>query len=394
MGLDARVNPAEAAAHDVIGAVLLYEYQVAGRGLRVFATDDTTGSTSVIAPPHLRLQVAEAACQALLANGALAAMVTFQGRAEGTTVHPARGVAARFQIATRTRTVPLYLALGPNHQATLATLGKHTRRNLRYYRRRLESEVGAEFVPHASVGRDEFLELNRASTNPVPVALADWRYRSIARTPSAVLAGLRSRDGRWLSLIGGRRYLQEAEIDWQINLAGMPRYSLSTVMRSYMLEHEVAMGTSKLAFAGGTPHSMRHSFVDIYATDVIALRQSAAGRALRRQHPAAPTQTACTWRMPSQRMPPEIFSVCPVTYFESEDARYTAAGAISSGCPIRPSGVCATIPFSKSLPRNPAAWTPSVSTMPGLIAFTRIFFAPSSFDRITVIASTEAFVAV
>jgi hypothetical protein len=53
-------------------------------------------------------------------------------------------------------------------------------------------------------------------------------------------------------------------------------------MRSYMLEHEVAMGTSKLAFAGGTPHSMRHSFVDIYATDVIALRQSAAGRALRR----------------------------------------------------------------------------------------------------------------
>jgi hypothetical protein len=282
MGLDARVNPAEAATHDLIGAVLLYEYQVAGRGLRVFATDDTTGSTSVIAPPHLRLQVAEAACQALLANGALAAMVTFQGRPEEATAHPARGVTARFQIATRTRTVPLYLALGPNHQATLATLGKHTRRNLRYYRRRLESEVGAEFVPHANIGRDEFLELNRASTNPVPVALADWRYRSIARTPGAVLAGLRSRDGRWLSLIGGRRYLQEAEIDWQINLAGLPRYSLSTVMRSYMLEHEVAMGTSKLAFAGGTPHSMRHSFVDIYATDVIALRQSAAGRALRR----------------------------------------------------------------------------------------------------------------
>jgi hypothetical protein len=97
-----------------------------------------------------------------------------------------------------------------------------------------------------------------------------------------MFAGVRARNGRWLSLIGGRRHMQVTEIDWQMNLAGLPRYSLSTVMRSFVLEHEVGLGTTRLAFTGGTPHPMRHSFVCVDAVDVIALRRSASGWLLRR----------------------------------------------------------------------------------------------------------------
>src|SRR6059058_590691 len=51
---------------------------------------------------------------------------------------------------------------------------------------------------------------------------------------------------------------------------------------------------------------------------------------------------------------------------------------MSCGWPMRPSGVCASTCLRRSLSAMPAAWTPSVSTMPGLIEFTRIFRGPNS----------------
>ena len=73
---------------------------------------------------------------------------------------------------------------------------------------------------------------------------------------------------------------------------------------------------------------------------------------------------------------------------ESSDARKTAMDAISLGWPMRPSGVCAMAAFSNSDPIQPPLWVPSVSTMPGLIVLTRIFFGPSSRAGTPVMAST------
>jgi predicted ester cyclase len=47
------------------------------------------------------------------------------------------------------------------------------------------------------------------------------------------------------------------------------------------------------------------------------------------------------------RKPPDTSRVSPVMYLESDDARYTAVGAISSGCPMRPSGACVSTIFWK-----------------------------------------------
>ena len=66
--------------------------------------------------------------------------------------------------------------------------------------------------------------------------------------------------------------------------------------------------------------------------------------------------------------------------------------AMSSGWPMRPSGVSSTAFFWKSLPIMPAAWTPSVSTMPGLSELTRIFLEPSSLESETLIESTAPLV--
>jgi hypothetical protein len=271
-------------ADNLDGAVLIYEYKVVGRGTGVLATDDVTGERTVIAPPGMRAAIAEIACRKLLEDGAKLALVSLAGDIE--TERPRvvdsgqSGPACR--IATRKRLVPRYLPLAETFEATLATLGKHTRRNLRYYRRRVQIDFGAEFVPHVEISRDEFLEMNRASTNPLPAATAAWRYESIQQLVSPVFCGVRAGDGTWLSLIGGRRRPGAVDIDWQMNLAGMPRYSLCTAMRAFLLEYEVSRGTTKLFFEGGTPHPMRHSFACTDAVDVIVHQRSAGAWLLRR----------------------------------------------------------------------------------------------------------------
>lgn len=282
VGVDPGVSPANVTAGDVLGAVLLYEYQVAGQGIRVFATDDTTGQRCVIAPMHIRSHIAEAAAEALVKMGAFAVIITSEGAGDERSSPSPPSLISSCEMAKRTRSVPRYLLLADSQEATLATLGRHTRRNLRYYRRRLENEMGAVFVPAVAMEREEFLAINRASTNPVPDSLAAWRYDSTHQTPGTLFAGMRAQNGRWLSLVGGRRHMQVTEIDWQMNLAGLPRYSLSTVMRSYILQHEVDLGTEKLAFSGGTPHPMRHSFVSVDAMDVVAVRRSPVAWMLRR----------------------------------------------------------------------------------------------------------------
>src|SRR5436309_5630745 len=94
----------------------------------------------------------------------------------------------------------------------------------------------------------------------------------------------------------------------------------------------------------------------------------------------------------NQRLPPEITKVSPVIQDESDEARKTAAPAMSWGCPMRPSGVCASTCLRISLSAMPAACVPSVPTMPGLMAFTRMPRGPSSLASERVIASTAPFV--
>jgi hypothetical protein len=77
----------------------------------------------------------------------------------------------------------------------------------------------------------------------------------------------------------------------------------------------------------------------------------------------------------------------------SSEARNTATHAISSGCPNRPSGVCATSCVSRSLPMIPIRWRPSVSTPSGAMVLTRIFLGPYSLASTRVIESTALLVA-
>jgi hypothetical protein len=93
--------------------------------------------------------------------------------------------------------------------------------------------------------------------------------------------GIKDREGHWLSILGGRRYLDRSEVLWQLNREGLAANSLSTVMRSYFIEHEIAHGSRRLYIEGGTEHPIGFSFVPENLTDLAVVRSTWMAKAMR-----------------------------------------------------------------------------------------------------------------
>ena len=261
---------------ELMGALLLYEYRVAGRSSRIFATEDTTGRRTLVAPPAIRSTVAMMASRTLLDRGAESILISFRHPDPTVDLSLAKSLtgAAASRWASREREIVGYLPLESTLDETLAKMGRRTRNHLRYYRRRAEAQLGCRLCPQVDISRSEFLALNRECAYAVPDAVAGWRYDSYKDLAAPLLIGIIDKDGRWLSVAGGRRHNGRMEVHWQMNRNDLPLLSLSTIMRTYLIEHEISQGTERLYFEGGTKHSMNHSFVTEKATDLIVMRRS------------------------------------------------------------------------------------------------------------------------
>jgi hypothetical protein len=273
------VSVLELRAGDLWGAVLVYEYRVLGFGSSLFTASDYNGSRAVIAPAKLRRQVSAAVCRYLMDRGAQIVLlnlepgapescqICFEGAMAGTT---------KRWWGTQRREVGATIALHKTFDATLARMGKHTRRNMRYYRRKAEAELGCSFTANVKsmLTMGQLMELNHASTHPVPHSILKRRYKTTKSMEGFFCVGSTRADGQWISLLGGRRHRGVTEVDWQMNRGGLAKYSVGTVIRSYLIEHEIAIGMEKLFFEGGTPHSMRHSFLSEQAMDIVVMNRS------------------------------------------------------------------------------------------------------------------------
>ncbi len=274
---------AELTPDSLLGALLLFEYNVLGRRTGLYATNDRSGRNTLVAPAHLRSQIAHFATQTLLDRGAHIAMITFRQDEEAAvpaSSYLAPRVASRW--SSRTREIAEFLPLEKTFDATLARIGQRTRSNMRYHRRRAERELGCTFVPFVDLRKEDFLAFNRECMFAVPDKVASWRYDSLQELAQPLLMGMRDRDGRWLSLVGGRRFRAGSELLWQMNRDGMPLYSLSLVMRSYFMEHEIAAGAGRFYIEGGTSHPIRHSFTTETLTDLTSMRSSPVAFAARK----------------------------------------------------------------------------------------------------------------
>lgn len=261
-------------AEDLEAAALFFEYRICGLRSGAVTAADAVGFSSVIAPAGQRARVAAMAARALVERGANIVLATYEdaGEPESRSAFTGwKGVLA----ATRHRDVQRVLRLAPTMEATLAQMGKSTRFNFRYYRRRLQKHAGCVYVEDArpALQDADFHAINRASLNPVPEAEFARRVRSATTLQDSFLVGLRAADGRWLSLAGGWRQGKTTVLHWQSNASGFEKQSVGTVMRSFFLEAEIARGADTLLIYGGTPHSMRYAFERQTVADLVLRRK-------------------------------------------------------------------------------------------------------------------------
>ena len=260
-------------ADDLQAAAMFFEYRVFGLNTGAYTTGDAAGFNSIIAPVDDRTRVAGLALRALVKRGAQVVLATYEGQKAA---QPWEALASfpGLQVASRQRHVERSLKLASTMDATLARMGKHTRFNLRYYRRRLERSMTLTFVPEAAplLAGTDLQAINAGSLNPVTKGEFTRRVRSATVLPGSFLCGLQGPDGQWLSLIGGWRHRGITVLHWQMNTAGFEKQSIGTVMRNFLLEHEIAAGAGELLIHGGTPHSMHHSFETQPIADLLVRR--------------------------------------------------------------------------------------------------------------------------
>jgi hypothetical protein len=279
----------------LIGAVLLFEYRIGFWGTRVFAGSDRSGRRDVIAAPEMRAQVAAMAARTLLRQGAHIVYTTFSaafrddesggvpaGLAQHAVAAELRAIRERTQWSLEEREIPSHLPLLPTFDETLARIGQRTRSNLRYYRRRAETDLGARFVTAVDITVEQFLAFNRECKYAVPDAEARLRYETAHAQPNFGMRGVVDSAGRWLSLVGVRRHNGFIEIHWQMNREELPAYSLATVMRSMLIDDEIAHGFTRLYIEGGTPQPIGRSFVPLRIDELMVKRDSFYVRLLER----------------------------------------------------------------------------------------------------------------
>jgi hypothetical protein len=267
-------------ADDLRGAALIYEYTLMGIPSGLFSTRDFNGLRGLIAPAATRTKISAMVCRYLAEHRARVVHVTFSGDTETSCQtcfdEIAGGPDSHKQWwTTQSREVGASIALDKTVDATLARIGKHTRRNLRYYRRKAEVELGCIFEGdvRGKLTMAQFAELNSVATHSASESALERRFAVMNSQEGFFCSGVKTADGQWISLLGGRRHHGLTEIDWQMNRSGLEKYSVGTVIRSYLIENEIRIGSERLFFEGGTMHPMRHSFLSQQAVDIIVRKQ-------------------------------------------------------------------------------------------------------------------------
>ena len=238
------------------GAVYLYEKTICGLAtgyLRGF--DHLTGESSVIGRELIRAQLLQFAIHQLFLQTRV--RVAWATVSEGAAHFSAGSLVAQKQMRVESGSMlrAHRLKLNSTFDATLSRFGQHTRRNLRYYRRRAEKELQAVFHPQLSLveGDQALQQLGKSSFQPFPVSLSEWQKMDglVQNQPGYFAMGLQSH-GEWLSYLVGLRASNLTYVLMQVNHNRFARYSLSTVLRSYLFEHEIQRGQAEIRFVNGT----------------------------------------------------------------------------------------------------------------------------------------------
>jgi Acetyltransferase (GNAT) domain len=238
------------------GVVYLYEKTFCGFPTGYFrGFDHLTGESSVIGDEQDRSSLLRVAIHQLFVQAsARVAWATVRETVAEPSASSRQDV-QRVRVETCGIRREHRLKLSDTFATTLSRFGQHTRRNLRYYRRRAEKELKASFHPELTTQESDtaLQQLSTRSFQPFPISVAEWRKMDglLRSQPGYFAVGLCA-NGEWISYLVGIRAGKLTYVFLQINHDGFARYSLSTVLRSYFFEQEIGRGQAEIKFVNGT----------------------------------------------------------------------------------------------------------------------------------------------
>ncbi|HEY3836104.1 MAG TPA: GNAT family N-acetyltransferase [Bryobacteraceae bacterium] len=145
------------------------------------------------------------------------------------------------------------LELPGDYETFLAGIGSHTRRNLRYYRRKAEAE-GIRFFPRIDVEEYErAVEAMREVTDfPHDRIRQERDRRFFQMLGEPLLMGLQRSDRKFVSILAAVRFEKSLHILSQLNDQSLRRMSISVVLRSYLIEKAIELGFTSIHFVNGS----------------------------------------------------------------------------------------------------------------------------------------------
>jgi hypothetical protein len=149
-----------------------------------------------------------------------------------------------------------HLSLPDTYSRFLDRLGNSTRHNFRYYRKRFEVS-GHQFLDALALDdlRDAMLRLqpNSKFHAEAPSECIEQHFGMVAGSRRPLAIGLKHRNGEWLSVAGGWYRPGGAVLIFQFNKdLDFGRDSLSTVLRSYLIELLIQRGMPELVIWADT----------------------------------------------------------------------------------------------------------------------------------------------
>jgi|GEM_PF-3267970 len=164
------------------------------------------------------------------------------------------------------------VALTSSFDEFLSTLGKHTRRNVRSYMRKV-TEIGMVFEP--SLSQQEYMAAVKDLNAKTKFPASQWHLsrdeRILAAHDGGQRFGLRGPDGRLVSVFCGFKYGSRYHLLTQLNSMSYENLSLSMALRGFAIEYLIQTGCKELQFMGGTsmnfarfcqPLAYRSVFID------------------------------------------------------------------------------------------------------------------------------------
>jgi hypothetical protein len=247
-------------AHEVVGIMYTKERVIAGVPTGVVYADGSLDSILLANPLH-RQQAFRRAVEVLLASSSIRGMRLRIPRSTGDLNAIKRLIASKHLDARYTRITKhqegshlwrhhAHLSLAGSYEAFLKGLGRATRHNFRYYRRRFEAS-GHRFVERLTIDElraaaFEISPKSKLTDEPRQIDLArSMNMVAAARRPIAI--GLRHHNGEWLSVIGGWYRPRGAVLLFQCNSdRHFGSDSLSVVLRAYFIETLIRQGLEEL----------------------------------------------------------------------------------------------------------------------------------------------------